>query len=67
MIDAKYCTRSLGVLSPEEILLETTMERVVVTLELYKADVDFAKESGINQSRILRLKYHEWLDRKQTK
>jgi len=63
-IDPKYQTRALSVLTEEEMIREVKAEKVNFSLDLFKADYELAKSLDINVSRILRFKFHEWLQDK---
>jgi hypothetical protein len=64
MIDVKYCTRDRSVLTDKEILLEAQSKKSTVSIQLYEDDFKFAKEHDLNLSRIIRIKFHEWLQSK---
>lgn len=66
MIDPKYCSRLLSILTTEELVRETQTPKVKVTLEIFADDYQLAKEQNLNLSRILRFKLHDWLQDKLT-
>lgn len=57
----KYSTRSMKVLSDKEIEQETRWEMVTYATFFYKKDIDFCRDNNLNATRILRLKFHDWL------
>lgn len=66
MIDPKYLTRALSVLSKEEQIREIEKAKVLTTVELFQEDFELAQSLGVNLSRIIRFKFHEWLQEKVT-
>lgn len=64
MIAEKYCSKSLSVLTPDEILLETLTPKQQYNIELFLPDIEFSKLNKLNISRIIRHKFHEWLREK---
>jgi len=63
-IDPKYCTRSLSVLTDDEALREAKMPRSKFMVELFTDDLDLAQKNNLNISRIIRFKFHDWLQSK---
>jgi len=63
-IDPKYQTRLLSVLTTEEVLLETKSPKKIFMVELFESDLKLAQEHNMNISRIIRFKFHEWLQSK---
>jgi len=61
MIDPKYTTKSLTVLSHEEKIREVTLPKMNVTIDLFTDDVKVAQSLNLNISRILRLMFHQWV------
>ena len=60
-VDNKYKTQALKVLSTIEAEQERLWDKKPVNFVLYERDILYCKKEGINVSRILRLKFHEWL------
>jgi hypothetical protein len=61
VIDPKYTTRSLAVLTDKEKLREINQPKVDISIDLFKDDFEQAKSLNLNISRIIRFKFHEWL------
>jgi post-segregation antitoxin (ccd killing protein) len=64
MISEKYKTTSMKVLTNEEQLREINCEKFNVLIPIFKEDYEFAKENGLNISRIIRHKFSEWIKKK---
>lgn len=64
MFDAKYSRRSLSVLNTDEVILETQSPKIKFTLDLFEEDIKLAQSNNLNISRIIRFKFHEWLQSK---
>ena len=64
LIDPKYCSRSLTALTLEEKQMEVFWEKAKFTIDLFDTDLQLAKENDLNISRIIRFKFHEWLQSK---
>ena len=64
MIDPKYTTKALTVLTPEEKYLEVMTKKTTTTIELFDDDLKKAQDLNINISRIIRFKFRDWLQEK---
>ena len=64
MIDPKYSSRALNILSADEILRETQLPKTKITIEIFTDDFQFTKENNLNLSRIIRFKLRDWLQSK---
>lgn len=64
MIDPKYCSKSMTVLSDEEKIREAIKPKVKFAIDLFEEDLKLAQTLNINISRIIRFKFHEWLESK---
>jgi hypothetical protein len=64
LIDPKYCSRSLSALTEEEKYMEVFWEKAKFGIDLFDVDLQLAKEHNLNISRIIRFKFHEWLQSK---
>jgi len=63
-IDPKYQTKSLAVLTDPEKIREVTIPKINTTIDLFQDDMDLAQTLNVNVSRIIRMKFHEWLQEK---
>ena len=63
-IDPKYKTQAMSVLSDDEKIREVTKKKHIISIEIFEEDFQFAKQEDLNISRILRFKFHEWLNSK---
>jgi len=63
MIDPKYCTRSLSLLSTDEQILEATSKKEDFLAELFKDDIQKARDKKVNLGRVLRFLLHEWIQK----
>lgn len=66
MLDPKYTTRSLTVLTDLEKIMEVTLAKTTTSLDLFTEDLKLAQSLNLNISRIIRFKFHEWLQQKVT-
>jgi len=66
LIDPKYTTKSLTVLTDPEKIMEVTMAKITTSLDLFTEDLKLAQSLNLNISRIIRHKFHEWLLQKVT-
>jgi hypothetical protein len=66
VIDPKYTTRSLKVLTTDEQTREINQPKVDISIDLFQDDFDLAKSLNMNISRIIRFKFHDWLQEKLT-
>jgi hypothetical protein len=57
----KYSTRAMKALNDKEIEQETRWEMVSFGTLFYKKDMDFCRDNNLNVTRILRMKFHDWL------
>jgi len=64
MIDPKYSTRSMLVLTEEEKIREVIKPKTTISVEIFTEDFQLAQQNNLNLSRILRFKFHEWIQAK---
>jgi predicted DNA-binding ribbon-helix-helix protein len=57
----KYKTRSTNVLDDIEIMQENRLKKTNFLISLYEDDLEYCRQNNLNISRIIRLKFHEWL------
>jgi hypothetical protein len=61
-INPKYKSKSMSELTYDEKYMETFWAKSKVSVDLFEEDVKLAE--GLNISRIIRFKFHEWLQSK---
>jgi hypothetical protein len=63
-IDPKYKSRSTSALTHDEKYLETFSTKIKFTVDLFEDDLKLAQQNDLNISRIIRFKFHDWLQSK---
>ena len=64
-ITRDYTERGTSALTPEEQLLELNTPKTKILISLFTDDLDKAKKLKLNMNRIIRFKFHDWLQEKE--